>query len=124
TLASANGPLLTAARAATGAGAGEAGPRLVNATGQDREGEIAVFAEPALEGRALAQGETTMPFQAVVSADGTTHFAAPVTVPSLGWAGASFAAAGQAPATTLSVSENHLENALIRVTFDGKGEIT
>lgn len=122
TLASANGPLLTAASASAGAGQGTL--RLVNATGQDRIGELAAFADPALEGRALVQGGTAMPLQAVTTADGETRYAAPVSVPSLGWSGAAIADAGQAPATNLSVSKTHLENAQIRVVFAENGEIT
>jgi alpha-mannosidase len=122
TLASANGPLLTAARAATGTGQG--GLRLVNATGQDRTGELAAFDDPTLEGRGLVQGGTAMPFQAIATPNGETRYAAPVSVPSLGWSSTAIADAGQAPATTLSVSKTHLENAQIRVTFDKSGEIT
>ncbi|WP_404401146.1 alpha-mannosidase [Pelagibacterium halotolerans] len=122
TLASQNGPLLTAARVATGISQG--GARLVNFTSQDRTGELAGFAAPALAGKALRQGDEALAFQEIARADGATEQAVPVTVPSLGWASAAVAEGGAAQSSSLSVSPTHLENSLIRVSFDQKGEIT
>ncbi|GLQ56247.1 alpha-mannosidase [Devosia nitrariae] len=123
TLDSANGPWVTAARAASKPAAGEL--RLLNFTSQDCSGELAALEGPGLEGKALAQAGKTAPLQKLVGAAGETRYAAPVaTLPALGWAGAGLSAGGAAPATNLSVSKTHLENALIRVGFDDKGEIT
>ena len=128
TLGSQNGPWHSAAQAFAKPGADQL--RLVNFTGQTRA-ELVHFAGNAQEisqlaGASLASGSGVAPIQKLVSADGSTSFAAPVSdLSPLGWTGAQVVAGGAANSSSpLSVSEKHLENELLRVTFDKAGEIT
>ncbi|WP_421760860.1 alpha-mannosidase [Devosia sp.] len=123
TLASENGPLLSAARAAMALPRDQA--RLVNFISQPRDGELVTLDATGLAGKALVVGDTTRPLQTIVGAGGETQVAAPIAgLPSLGWAGVSLAASAAASASQLWVSASHLENALLRVSFDKAGEIT
>jgi alpha-mannosidase len=125
TLGSRNGLWHSAAQAVASAARGEL--RLFNFTGHTRDRALARIEGDAVgEDVGLAQGGTAYPLQRLVGADGGVAHAAPVDrLPSLGWSAARLvgtAAAGR-PASNLSASATHLESALIRVAFDGKGEI-
>jgi alpha-mannosidase len=120
------GPWESAARALAPLGDGMI--RLINFTSQG--GSVLVTFGPLargadLDGAALAAGGHSAPLQRLVRADGSVEWAAPVAdLPSLGWTDAQLVpAAVEAPAT-VSVSDRHLENALVRVAFDGSGHIT
>ncbi len=121
TLASANGPWQSAAKALATPGAGEV--TMFNFTGHVRAALVAI--PDAAEGDALAvAGDKPQALQKLVAADGGSTLAAPANLPSLGWACARIVTAGEAePASGLCVSSNHLENALIAVSFDKAGEI-
>jgi alpha-mannosidase len=120
TLASANGPWHSAARAASRIKAGEL--KLINFVGHSRGALVRV---PGAAEGGLASGGATNALQKLVGAGGETVLAAPVAdLPSLGWASAAVVDAAPAPKTSLSVSKKRLENALIKVSFDTKGEIT
>ena len=99
---------------------------LVNATGQDREGElVTVGSAPALADCALETAGAVLPLQRLEKPDGTAVFAAPGKVGPLGWSRALLRASTSAPVMpALSVSVRHLENECIRVSFDEYGEIT
>jgi alpha-mannosidase len=120
TLASGNGPWHSAARALAPQGSSDL--QLFNFTGHERRALVRIAAAPA--GAALSAGGEALPLQQLHDADGSTAFAAPATVPALGWTAASLVAADAASQSTLSASVHHLENDLIRVTFDDNGEIT
>lgn len=118
---SANGPWQSTARAIARPRPSEL--KLFNFTSHACDGGLVVL-EGALEATALASGGKTLPLQKLVSPTGEVAFGAPVAhLPSLGWSTAQLVAAGSTPDSTLSVSPEHLENSLIRVTFDGAGEI-
>jgi len=119
TLASGNGPWHTAAKALAPK---DGGLQLFNFAGHERTGLVRIDNAPA--GAALSAGGDALPLQALHNADGTTTAGAPATVPALGWTSASLVAAGPTPTSSLSASTHHLENELIRVTFDDNGEIT
>ncbi|RYE83434.1 MAG: alpha-mannosidase, partial [Hyphomicrobiales bacterium] len=119
TLASGNGPWHTAARALAPAGGGL---QLFNFTGHDRTALVRIDNAPA--NAALSAGGEALPLQQLHNADGSTTAGAPATVPALGWTTASLVAGGTAPNASLAASIQHLENDLIRVTFDDNGEIT
>jgi alpha-mannosidase len=99
---------------------------LVNFTGQVRDGELVRFhADTDLTGSTIRTMSGESALQSIVRADGGTSFAAPVpNIPALGWSGAQLIQTEAAPASTLSVSKTHLENALIAIQFDEGGEIT
>jgi alpha-mannosidase len=120
-LSSENGPWHSAAGAATKEMTGAL--QVMNFTSQARSNELADFGGDCLKGKSLQQSGAAKPLQKLVGAGGGTRYGAPVSVPSLGWAAAGLSDAGTAPATTLSVAADHLENALIRVGFDAAGEI-
>ena len=120
TLASGNGPWHSAARAL--APSGSTGLQLFNFAGHERTSLVRIDNAPA--NAALSAGGDALPLQTLHNADGTNSAAAPATVPALGWTTAALVAAGTAPASSLSASTHHLENELIRVTFDDNGEIT
>lgn len=126
TLASGNGLWQTMARGVSGVEDG--GLRVVNFTGQTRKDALVAF-ESALTPQtvALVQDGVARPLQPLVGAAGETRLAAPVSdVPSLGWASAELVSYDDPAKTStgVSVSPDHLENDLIRVRFDGAGEIT
>jgi len=120
TLASGNGPWQGAARAL--APSGSSGLQLFNFAGHDRTSLVRIDNAPS--GAALSAGGEALPLQQLHNADGSTTSAAPATVPALGWTTAALVASGAAPVSSLSASTHHVENALIRVTFDDNGEIT
>ena len=124
TLNSGNGPWHAAAQAFARPGQDQV--RLFNFTGQTRSGLVRLGGDPTLSSAALATADGVTPVQQVVSADGSTSYAARVsTMAPLGWTGAQLVAGSAASArSTLSVSTGHLENELLRVTLDDKGEIT
>ncbi len=124
TLGSQNGPWHSAAQAFSKPGADQL--RLFNFTGQTRSGLVIFRSESTLDGASLATDGAVQPFQKVVAADGSSAFAAPVSDMSpLGWTGGQVVSGGASNTTSpLSVSEKHLENELLRVTFDKSGEIT
>jgi alpha-mannosidase len=120
--ASAQGPWQSAARAL---GAMDDGTiRLFNFTAQARTELVSLGEAAGLEGTALSVGAGSSPIQRLVRADGSSEWAAMGTLPPLGWADAAVVAAEGAVSQSLSVSETHLENALLRVEFDAKGEIS
>jgi alpha-mannosidase len=124
TLNSGNGPWHAAAQAFARPGADQL--RLLNFTGQTRSGLVRLGSDNALEGTALATAGGVAPVQKLVSADGSASYAAPVSdIVPLGWTGAQVLAGGATHASSsVSVSANQLENELLRVVFDEKGEIT
>lgn len=123
TLSSANGPWHAAAQAFAQPGKDQL--RLLNFTSQSRSDFVHFRAESVQEGVSLACGGTVLPLQTITRADGSSEQMAPVSVVPLGWtAGQIVAGAAAPPAASLSVSETHLENELLRITFDSAGEIT
>ncbi|MET1026682.1 MAG: alpha-mannosidase, partial [Dongiaceae bacterium] len=124
TLGSENGPWHNAAQAFAKPGADQL--RLFNFTGQTRSESVHLYGNEALEGLSLATASGVHPIQKLVRADGSHSFAAPVSdLAPLGWTGAQLVTGGaQNSYSPLSVSENHLENELLKVTFDASGEIT
>ncbi len=122
-LDSANGPWLGAAKAV--APLAEGGIRLFNFTSQNRDALVSLGHDKALEGTALVLDGTTTPIQAITRADGSAEFVAPTkALPPLGWMDAGVVANAPMVKTTLSVSDRHIENALLRVDLDDRGEIT
>lgn len=122
TLASANGPWQSAARAISKSGSGELA--LFNFTGHVRSNELVTIGGAGLEGAALSVGDSAAPLQKLVAADGATSFGAPVgRLPSLGWSAAQLTTGAAIPASTLSVSTTLLENEHLRVTLNAAGEI-
>lgn len=121
TLNSQNGPWHAAAQAFAKPGKDQL--RLLNFTSQNRSELVRLGDVGAGNGLATASGAT--PIQKITRADGTTESVAPVAnIAALGWTAAQVVSSAPAAKSTLSVSENHLENELIRVTFDKAGEIT
>src|SRR5690606_20082141 len=98
---------------------------LVNFTSQPRSGLVHLGGEVDLDGLALSTRAAAQPIQKITRADGSADFIAPVdAVPSLGWMQARVSTdPGTAP-SAVSVSKTHLENDLLRVVFDERGEIT
>ncbi|HEY9011675.1 MAG TPA: glycoside hydrolase family 38 C-terminal domain-containing protein, partial [Devosia sp.] len=120
TLDSANGPWHAAASAALKPGKGEL--RVINFLSHERDALVRV---PGAAEGSLTSGGVTRPLQALTGAGGEVVLAAPVAnLPSLGWQSAAIGDAVKVPKTSLSASKTRLENALIKVTFDAKGEIT
>ena len=120
--ASPNGPWQAAARALLPLADGTI--RLFNFTSQTRGDLVRLDDGPEIEATALRIGDRIAPLQRLVRADGSTELASPVTdLPSLGWADAQIVTAGSATASTLSVSRQHLENALLRLSFDERGHV-
>lgn len=128
TLGSQNGPWHSAAQAFAKPGADQL--RLFNFTGQTRSGLVQLAGNAQeisqLAGASLASSSGVAPIQKLTHADGSTSLAAPVaSVAPLGWTAAQIVSGGASNgSSTLSVSEKHLENELLRVTFDKSGEIT
>lgn len=125
TLGSGNGLWHSAAAAVAPPAGGEL--RLFNFTGHARDMALVRIEGDAVgQDVALSQDGRAHPLQKLVLADGSVAHAAPVgDIPSLGWSSVALvAASGERPATSLSASTGHLENALVRVTFDAAGEIT
>ena len=129
TLGSQNGPWHSAAQAFAKPGADQL--RLFNFTGQTRAGLVQLSGKAqevsGLAGLSLATATGVTPIQELVSADGSTTYGAPVSgISPLGWTGGQVisAGAGNSASPTVSVSARHLENELLRVTFDKSGEIT
>ncbi|WP_240231661.1 alpha-mannosidase [Devosia lacusdianchii] len=124
TLGSQNGPWHAAAQAFAKPGANQL--RLFNFTGQTRSGFVELGSETALEGHSLATPAGVHPIQKTVSADGSTAFGTSVSdLSPLGWTGGQIVPGGAANTSSpLSVSEKHLENELLKVSFDTSGEIT
>lgn len=98
---------------------------LFNFTGHTRQEELVTFAGEVPEGAGLSSNGKATAIQKLVTANGDPAFGAmTAAVPSLGWASAKIVARkDDKPTTNLSVSEKHLENAHIRVSFDTAGEI-
>ena len=120
TLDSGNGPLQAAASAALAPATGEL--RLLNTLSHPRSGLVAL---PGATAGALSVGGALVPVQQLVSPSGETVAAAPVeSLPALGWVSAAMSTAPAAAPSSLEVSPTRLENALIAVTFDARGEIT
>lgn len=124
TLGSQNGPWHAAAQAFAKPGGDQL--RLFNFTGQTRSGLVSLGSDAALDGASLATQAGVHPLQKLVAADGTTAFAAPVSdMAPLGWTGGQVVAGGASnSSSSLSVSATHLENELLKITFDKAGEIT
>ncbi|MEM1235948.1 MAG: glycoside hydrolase family 38 C-terminal domain-containing protein [Pseudomonadota bacterium] len=96
----------------------------INATAQDRAGELVELSGDAASDIGIETHSGTVATQRVHRADGSIRLAAPLAdLPCLGWTQARAVAAPAPSATDLSVSETHLENALLRVEFDDAGEI-
>jgi alpha-mannosidase len=123
TLGSQNGPWHSAAQAFAKPGADQL--RLFNFTGQTRSGLVTLGTDKAVEGTSLASGGQSQPVQKLTRADGTTEYAAPVSqIVPLGWTGAQLVSGAGKTTSSVSVSEKHLENERLLVTFDKSGEIT
>lgn len=121
-LGSGNGPWHAAAAAFSKPAAGQI--RLFNFTSQSRA-ELVSLNGPDLAGASLAIGGTAQPLQQITGAGGETAFVAPVgNLAPLGWTGAQIVTGAASVPNTLSVSSTHLENDLLRVSFDASGEIT
>lgn len=124
TLNSQNGPWHAAGRA-MGGGLAQDQIRLVNFTSQERSALVSVEGQGISEGMGLATPAGVASLQKIVRADGSTTLAAPAAgLPSLGWSQAQVVANAPKSASSLSVSPKHLENDLVRVEFDAKGEIS
>ncbi|WEK03848.1 MAG: glycoside hydrolase family 38 C-terminal domain-containing protein [Candidatus Devosia phytovorans] len=123
TLGSQNGPWHSAAQAFAKPGADQL--RLFNFTGQTRSGLVSVTSDGVQEGTSLATNGAVQPLQKLISADGTTSFGAPAAdIAPLGWTGGQIVSGAAKVSSSLSVSEKHLENDKLRITFDKSGEIT
>jgi alpha-mannosidase len=121
TLDSANGPWHAAAQAATEPGAN--GARLLNFTSQSRFG-LVQLGEVA-EGAALATAGGTVAVQQITRADGSADSVALVgNIAPLGWTAVQVVSGATPAKSAVSVSTKHLENDLLRVEIDEKGEIT
>lgn len=123
TLDSANGPWHSATRAIAAPAAGEL--KLFNFAGHERR--RALIAIPGVSAdAAISAGGGTVPLQKLVGADGSTSYGAQVpSIPSLGWTTARLSnGKPAAPATLLSASTRHLENAELKITLDAAGELT
>ncbi|RYE54141.1 MAG: alpha-mannosidase, partial [Hyphomicrobiales bacterium] len=121
TLSSQNGPWHAAAQAFAKPGADQL--RVLNFTSQNRSELVNIGNAGAGNGLVTAGGVAAV--QKIVRADGTTENVAPVgNIAALGWTAAQVVASAPAAKSTLSVSEKHLENELIKVSFDKAGEIT
>ncbi|ODT66707.1 MAG: hypothetical protein ABS75_26430 [Pelagibacterium sp. SCN 63-23] len=122
TLNSANGPWHAAAMAATTPSPNQM--RLINFTSQART-DLVHLGPDIVAGSGLATASGTVPVQKIVHADGSDDHVAPAAeLPGLGWAGAQIVSGAASGKSELSVSKKRLENALLRVTFDDKGEIS
>lgn len=99
--------------------------KLVNFTGQRRDGELVEFrTENDISGLAIRTQTGSNTVQSIVHADGSTSFGALVAdIPAMGWGAAQLTQTEKTPSTSLSVSKTHLENDLINVRFDEAGEI-
>jgi len=124
TLGSQNGPWHAAAQAFAKPGKDQL--RLFNFTGQKRSGLVTLGTDASLDGASLAVPGGTYPLQQIFAADGSTSFAAPVSdISPLGWTGGQVVSRGAGKgASVVSVSDKHLENELLKITFDKHGEIT
>jgi len=123
TLESRNGPWHAAAQAFTKPGDGQL--RLLNFVGQTRSDFVQLDGDAELEGKALATADGVQPIQKIVRADGSVAFGAATTnIASLGWTGGQIVDGASAGSPTLSVSPTHLENDILKVTFDVAGEIS
>src|SRR5690606_13044012 len=77
------------------------------------------------ESHALVTAAGASPLQAITRADGTRQVVGQAGgIAALGWTGAQVVARAVQAGPGLSVSADHLENALLRVAFDENGEIT
>jgi len=122
TLGSHNGPWHSAAQAFAKPEADQL--RLVNFAGQSRSDLVDLGGDVALDGLALATPAGVSAIQKTVRADGSTSFGAMVPdIAGLGWTAGQIVADGAGSAAPLSVSETHLENELLKVSFDAAGEI-
>lgn len=114
---SAQGPLLTAAAL----GAAE-GARVYNFTGHARDGEFAAVPAAA---SAVVSGGIAEPVQAIHRADGSTEHVAPVHgMGPMGWVGLGLGDQTARAASLMVATPDRLENDLIAIRFDGRGEIT
>ncbi|SNY92210.1 alpha-mannosidase [Cohaesibacter sp. ES.047] len=119
-LAAEEGPFFSAEKALRQDGSGA---RVYNFTCLDRDGDLLALPE-GMEATAIQSGGTSEPLQILIKADGSRVQAAPVhAVGSHGWAGVALAEATPKE-TRLKVSKACLENDLVAVAFNDKGEIT
>ncbi|MCC5973967.1 MAG: alpha-mannosidase [Rubellimicrobium sp.] len=116
-----NGPLQGAARALAGGGGGA---RIYNFTSQRRDGDLAVLPGDAA-GRMLVTAGRAEPVQRLMGADGSIALAAPVHgLGPHGWAGAALLpGVQQGPSGMLVAEAGRLENDLLAIRLDPKGEI-
>jgi len=111
-----NGPLLSAAHLIGGDTA-----RVFNFTGHDRDGDLAILPD-GLDG--IVSGGVARAVQTIHAPDGRRHAAAPIHgIGPQGWVALGRATPPE-ERTTLKVTTDCLENALIAVRFDATGEIT
>jgi len=123
TLSSANGPWHASAKAAAAPGSDQL--RLINFTGQGRSDLVNLDNAIPAEGHALVTAAGASPLQAITRADGTRQVVGQAGgIAALGWTSAQVVARAVQAGSGLSVSADHLENALLRVAFDENGEIT
>ncbi|SFV38392.1 alpha-mannosidase [Devosia crocina] len=121
TLQSPNGPWHAAASAFARPEPGAL--RLLNFTSQARHDLVHLGASVA-PGTALASADGIAPIQAITRADGRRDHVAPAGhLAPLGWTAAQLVTGTTEADTTLSVSQQHLENELLRIEFDRSGEI-
>ncbi len=106
----------------TGALAGKGEHLLFNALGRPRGGLAAL---PGAEARTILDGDKSLPTQTVHRADGAVEQVAPIAaVPALGTRIVRVEDGTPAEGSgDLSVSERHIENAVLTVAFDEKGRI-
>lgn len=121
TLGSANGPWHAAASAFAQPEPGAL--RLLNFTSQGRH-DLVHLGASAAPGTALASADGIAPIQAITRADGSRDHVAPAGhLAPLGWTAAQLVTGATEADTTLSISQQHLENELLRIEFDRSGEI-
>jgi len=121
TLNSQNGPWHAAAQAFAKPGVDQL--RIINFTSQTRSDLVTVGA--VNEGSSLASAGGVSPIQKITRADGSTENVSAIrNMAGLGWTAAQVVGGVTKVESTVSVSKNHLENELLKVSFDKAGEIT
>jgi alpha-mannosidase len=121
TLNSQNGPWHAAAQAFAKPGVDQL--RAINFTSQTRSDLVSLGA--GAEGNSLASASGVSPIQKITRADGSTENVSAIrNIAGLGWTAAQVVGGVTKVESTVSVSKNHLENELLKVSFDKAGEIT
>ena len=119
---SAQGPMQMAINAVCPTRPGQL--QLINATGQQRDGEMIELSGADGTGLGIKTGSATTPFQPIYRPDGRNRMIVPVSdVVPLGWSTAQICETSSTPPSSLSISATHLENDLLAVQLDEVGEI-